>query len=305
MKKLITLLFISVSTICTQAQVSPLVYSMNGNKIVFLDRYYSDYLTAMKADYANKDKYYRDKIATPIMNYFSKSIYSDIVGVNFFSPIGDTSNLQSYIDAIKNNEAKIETIIMAALADCNKNLKDDSITIYVQPSTYHKKMIMQKMGGITAVTGDAKQILLTVDPSIDNWADLICYNVTHEFEHAYWTQMHQHDTDQFTMLAYLMFEGRADSYAHFVYPDKKAPWTSSLPEKDKADLWTKIKPQLNSVDQMFERGVMFGSASYPLWGGYNLGYAIVQSALKNNPQLTPVQWANLKPAEILKMSDYK
>ena len=44
---------------------------------------------------------------------------------------------------------------------------------------------------------------------------------------------------------------------------------------------------------------------FPKWSGYIIGYAIVQSALKNNTQLTPEEWSSLKPEDLFKMSDYK
>ena len=161
------------------------------------------------------------------------------------------------------------------------------------------------MGGITAVTAGSKQILMTIDTSVRTWKEILKYAVAHEFNHSYWTKLNFSKSAHLTLLDYLVFEGRADSYAHLIYPDIQCPWTNALMANDEADLWNKIKPNLQSEDGTMMRGVMFGSADYPMWGGYTLGYHIVQSALKNHPELKPEEWASMAPEKILEMSDYK
>jgi uncharacterized protein YjaZ len=315
MKNLIVLFVILLLTSCSQPAKQnalsekplPAAYvTPAGDKIVFLYDYYVSFLKGVRAGNKNIDSLYRVTIQYPIENnYFSKCEYSDLVKSQFYYSIQDTTGLQNYIYIIIGSKEKMEKIITSALADANKYLKNDSITIYIQPSTNYLKTIIQKMGGITGLTAGSKQILLSVDTGITGWDEMLKYTVAHEFTHTYWTKKNFSNSSHFTLLDYLCFEGRADSYAHLIYPDIKCPWTSALMDNDKTDLWNKIKPELNSGDPTLMRGVMFGSADYPLWGGYTLGYSIVQSALKNHPELTPEQWASLEPEKILEMSDYK
>ena len=98
------------------------------------------------------------------------------------------------------------------------------------------------------------------------------YSVAHEFNHAYWTNENLTDTYKFTLLRYLVFEGKADSFAHLLYPKVKAPWAFALDNKGKTDLWNKIKPDLQSDNHTLLGEVIFGSKNYPGWGGYTLGY---------------------------------
>lgn len=305
MKNILILLFIAAFYNAIAQEPTPIVYLNNGNKIVFLDCYYSDFQHSVNKD-SNLYKIYKDKVKAPIMKYFANSTYADLVKRFFFFVPVDTIDLATHIDNIKTNRVKIEELITAALAKCNTALKDDSMTIYIIPAANSLKYITAKMGGVMAVTAGAKQIVFGINTDIPEWSTMLTYNTGHEYEHAYWTQTHAKDTDN-TMLGYLLFEGRADSYAHYLYPDLQAPWTSTLTQNGKDSLWTTIKPKLNNEDDTFQHNVMFGSydGKYPFWGGYCLGYTITQSALKNHPELTPVQWAKMKPEEILKMSDYK
>jgi uncharacterized protein YjaZ len=291
-------------------KVNPSAISIGGgNKVIFLDDYYTAYIKAIKDGYKNQDSLYKNIVQYPIVNnYFSSSEYSSLVEYHFHS-VTDTTKIQTMIAAIKAKEDKIEKLLLPALMSCNKCLKNDSMTIYIQPfEGGNAESIMKKMNGIMAVTAGSKQIMLTIDPEVDSWSDRIAATLAHEYHHAYWTKTNfKKVTNKWDMLSYLVFEGRADSYAHFIYPMTKVPaWDTTLNDKEKADLWAKIKPQLQSTDMNFQREVMFGGRdSYPIWGGYCLGYAIVQSALKNNPKLTPEEWTNMSPEKILEMSDYK
>jgi uncharacterized protein YjaZ len=277
-----------------------------GNKIVLLTDFYTDYMNAVKTDFKDKDSLYKAKISWPIYNkYFANGEYASLAQMNYYMPIMDTTGLAARVAELNNKKEDLIKLVTASLAACNKYLRNDSITVYIEPTGGNNKKISDKMNGITAVTTSSKQILLSIDPSVSSWTSMLPYTLSHEFNHTYWTVHNLKTTAKFTMLTYLVFEGRADSYAHFVNPTIDCPWANILTDKEKAEQWAKIKPQLQSEDSQFQRQVMFGSNGYPLWTGYCLGYNIVQSALKNNPKLTPEEWTSMEPEKILEMSDYK
>ena len=285
----------------------PVVYSSpSGDKIIFLEDYYRVYLKAIKTNYANRNKTYEEGVEDSIFSkYFQKSEYSTLVGYTLSSPIRDTTGLGIYVDEITRNHSKIEELITSALTTSNKYLKNDSVTVYILPCNTDVEKIIQGMGGVSGLTAGSKQIIITINPGINSWQEMLPYDIAHEFNHTYWTKM-DFKTTQATLLSYLVFEGRADSYAHLLYPDVVAPWTRVLSEKVENELWNKIKSQLKNQDMAYQYNIMFGSKNeYPKWGGYTLGYHIVQSALKNHPELSPAEWTNLTPDKILEMSDYR
>ena len=278
-----------------------------GDKIIFLEDYYRVYFKAMKADYANRNKIYDKDVADTIFNeYFTKSEYSQLVISRLATAIKDTTKLGAYISEIVSNREKMEGLITTALSESRRYLKNDSVTIYIIPSNFDIEMVMDGIGGVMGLTAGSKQIMLTINPEISKWKEMLQDAVAREFEQAYWTKMNFNKSHPFTLLDYLVFEGRADSYAHLIYPDIIRPTDQVLPPKVEVELWNRIKSELKNTDIAYQYEIMFGHKDeYPLWGGYTLGYHIVQSALKNHPELTPVEWANLPSEKILEMSDYK
>ncbi|PCJ91605.1 MAG: hypothetical protein COA50_16350 [Flavobacteriaceae bacterium] len=275
------------------------------NKIIFLNDYYSAYADTVKNDITNRDHLYKEKIQTAIFNsHFLKSEFSDIVNDFLSAPIQNTTELKQAIERVNVNKKKIESKITSALKKSNTYLKNDNLTIYILPANPDNKAIMQSMNGIMGLTAGSKQILLTIEPEIIGWEEMLEYAVAHEYNHMYWTKMNFGKSTKWTLLDYLIFEGRGDSFAHLLYPKVKAPWTSTLNEKDKDDLWNRIKPKLQNEGISFQMEVMFGSRNYPFSGGYTIGYDIVQSALKNT-RLTAENWTNLSSEKLLEMSGYK
>ena len=286
----------------------PTVYvTPAGDKIVFLEDYYGFYLNSLKNDYAKRNQLYERVVKdTIVTNYFTKSDYSELVKGKLSTPLRDTAGLRKYILDIRANTPKIEDIITSALIESRKYLKNDSVTIYVLPCTADVEKVLTGKKGAEGLTAGAKQILITVDPEISEWAEMVSYTVAREFEHAYWTKMNFNKSYQPTLLDYMISEGRADSYAHLLYPNTVATWTKVMDKKVEDELWQRIKSQLKNTNMAYEYDVMDGSKSeYVFWGGFTLGYHIVQSALKNHPELAPAEWTNLPSEKILEMGDYK
>jgi uncharacterized protein YjaZ len=289
--------------------ISPVPYvTPAGDKIIFLDDYYTDYLKGIKAGCKNVDSLYMARVHNPIINnYFTKSEYLEEVKPFFPLPSGnkDTAGFGLYIAAVETNKAKIEELIIHALVKSRTYLKNDSLTVYVKPANAGWKAILQKMGGVNGLTPGSKQIIVIVDPQISSWNEMLEPCIAHEYNHAYWTKMYFAQSNDWSLLSYLVFEGRADSYARLLYPKAVFPWDSALTDKEKTDLWNEIKPELLNSDFKLNTDVMFGGNGYPIWGGYTLGYSIVQSAIKNNPKLSPAELSALSSEKILEMSDYK
>ncbi|MBN8693073.1 MAG: hypothetical protein J0L69_07730 [Bacteroidetes bacterium] len=276
------------------------------HKVVFLDKYYTDFLTTVKSDFQNRDKIYAEKIKDAIIkDHFSNAEYPDFVSENFSHPIADTSGLTIFIADLKAHKNEIEKIISSAFNLCNKHLKNNNVTFYIIPLSSDDKEIINKMGGVTGLTIGSKQIFLTIDFTINSWQEVLEYAVAHEFNHSYHFSISSNALLEFTLLRNLISEGMADSFAHLLYPKVSVPWTSALSNKEKAELWSKIKPDLQSDDPTLLNSVMFGSKDYPIWGGYTLGYDIIQTVSKNRPDFFKTKLTISDDKQILELSDYK
>ena len=291
-------------------QVNPKPYiTQEGDKVIFLGDHYADYLKSIRSDYKHKDSLCYAKINIPIHNkYFSNAEYM-LNRPNSFI-IKDTIGLESTVNSIESNKEIMVSLITDALTECRKYLKNDSITFCIAPSIDDERGLIKKMGGVSAWTLGSKVVCIIIDPMVTGWASMLPNCIAHEYNHAYWCKKYYTKSYAWTLLNTLISEGRADSYAHLLYPTVKCPWDSALTEEGKMALWNRIKPDLQKADGTIYTEVMFGSTqdtieAYPKWGGYTLGYSIVQSALKSNPSLTPVQLSALSADTVLAMSDYK
>ena len=278
----------------------------NADKIIFLTDFYTSFIDKVKMSNRSLDSIYKETIPTPLCDkYFQKSEYGFIVKDFFATPIKNTSELSKSINRITLNQEIIKTKIIGALKKSRQYIGNDSLSIYIIPVNPDNRSVIRTMTGIMGLTAGSKQIILTIEPDILGWENMLEYAVAHEFNHAYWTNVNFGKSAKWTLLDYLVFEGRGDYFAHLLYPNIVAPWTIALTENQKTDLWNKIKPNLQSEDISYQTEVMFGSNNYPVWGGYTIGYDLVLRALTNNKKLNPNNWTNLSSDKILELSKYK
>lgn len=297
---------ITLLTVLLSLQLITTFGQTNTDKIIFLTDFYTTFIDKVKLGNKSVDSIYKESIQTTIFDkHFQKSEYAFIVNDFFAMPIKNTSELTKSINRITLNQEPIRTIINGALKNSRQNIDNDSLTIYIIPVNPDSRDVIKAMNGIMGLTAGSKQIILTIEPDISGWENMLEYAVAHEFNHAYWTNVNFGKSAKWTLLDYLVFEGRGDYFAHLLYPNLIAPWTIALTENQKLDLWNKIKPNLQSEDISYQMEVMFGSRNYPVWGGYSLGYDIVLTALTNNKKLKPDNWTNLGSDKILEQSKYK
>jgi uncharacterized protein YjaZ len=272
----------------------------NYDKIIFLDHYYSNYLSELQNRGTDSLALFKELVEKPI--------YESLSGAEYFELLTSTdlfagaNRLRTVLKQMRLNETYIKRSIQVALNSCNEHVKQNSLNIYIFPVSANGDEILTRMGGITGMTLGRKYILIWIDPTAKNWEETLKSCIAHEFHHAYAMDTTE---NSWPLLERMIFEGRADMFAHIVYPLVVSPWTKKERQKEIAPLWDKIKNRLQDRSYKFGNEVMFGSAEWPEWTGYTLGYSIVESCLKNKPQMTVLEWTKMKPEEILKLSDFK
>ncbi len=274
--------------------------------VVFLEEYYNEYISLSSQTEQDLKTLYLDKVRTPIFQkFFMQSEYASFIYEDLARPSLNIEHLSNTIEGITTNRKEIEKQILTALKNCNTLLQIDELTIYVQPVSSELKMMAETMGGVFGFTAGSKQVLISLDTSVNGWQEMLSYAIAHEYNHAYWTQENFAKLKQWTLLDYLVFEGRGDYFAKLLYPKIKTPWTMALSDQNKNDLWTMLSSQLQNQDFSFHAEVMFGSQKFPAWGGYSLGYEIVQSSLSKDKSIDPKVWANFSSQKILSGSKYQ
>ncbi len=164
--------------------------------------------------------------------------------------------------------------------------------------------VRQQMQGVVGqCVGD--NILLQVAP-VPGWERWLPYHLAHEYHHAVWgyTYFYLQGHTEMTLLAMIISEGAADSFAHAVYPELNAPWATALSAEEERAQWQAMQPLLGGTDPGLYERFMFGDAETPAFTGYAIGYQIVQRYLRARPGLAPSEWVATDPREMLAVGGY-
>jgi len=156
---------------------------------------------------------------------------------------------------------------------------------------------------VTAITVGSGRIIVSINPTSINWEEQLAYVLAHEYHHSVWTSRN-FKTKDFTPLEYLIFEGRADSFAKKLFPDVNNPWTQMIGKSDEKRVWNIIKPELYERDTEMNDLMMIGNEEIPYCSGYTIGFNIVEQFKKYYPEINDSILIDIEPDKILKMSLY-
>jgi hypothetical protein len=221
-----------------------------------------------------------------------------MIGMAFGNPAGwDLKQVKREIGLLDGTKKTILEAVTAGLKHSQLILSPNGLSrvcvLYFSPDN----PVRTRMNGVMGFTPGKDLIDLYVSPGKDlnSW---IVYNAAHEYHHAAWMYLSpERDPYGFTLLEYLIFEGRADSFANKV-TKITAPWTHAIAPTLQCQLLTLLKPSLGMQGAILPK-VMFGDGDkYPTWTGYTIGYEIVQSFLRVHPAVPALDWTKMGPSRL-------
>lgn len=194
------------------------------------------------------------------------------------------------------DRTRFEALAIAAWRKANAVLPQAPLNLCVELVDAHSRFVDKAMRGVAGLTAGSGKIMLKVSVDAD-WARMLPFALAHELHHSYWAS---HDFDPakpFTLADYLVFEGRADYFAHSLYPDTLAPWDKALTDDQFATLWPRLHDDMGSTDFAMMRAVMFGDPRHdiPQWAGYSIGYRLVSQRMQRKPNMD-IQTMTASPA---------
>ncbi|HHX65506.1 MAG TPA: DUF2268 domain-containing protein [Chloroflexi bacterium] len=178
--------------------------------------------------------------------------------------------------------------------------------VCIYPLDPAARQVRESMGGVVGecVGGN---ILLRLYPDND-LARWLPYHLAHEYHHTLWGYhyfyLQGHDAPD--LLALIVSEGAADSFAHMLYPDVDVPWVRALAPDQEAAQWAALRHHLAEPGGPLYERFMFGDAKAgtPPFTGYTIGYHIVQRYLRARPEQRPDEWLAVDPWEMLAVGGY-
>lgn len=217
-------------------------------------------------------------------------------------PAADLDGLEAEVVALR--QADLSRVIGQAFDRASAALPGPDTTICVVAAYPGATAVTTDMHGVSAVTTGAGKIWLTVHPGGD-WLDWLAFSVAHEHHHSAWTQRYFHGRGRRAdLLDYLVFEGRAEWFAHTLYPAMRAPWAHALDDDALRTVWRRIEPRLGATDPDLKHTVMFGGPDVPHWAGYSIGYAIVERYCARHPKASIADWTALDPDRLFADSGF-
>ena len=156
---------------------------------------------------------------------------------------------------------------------------------------------------INAVTVGSGKIIVQIDPTFQQWREMLPRVIAHEYHHSVWIARHWKNAD-FSVLEYLVFEGRADAFANTLYRNIRSPWTAMINEEQERSVWKRIRPELFARGREKVSAVLISDPGIPAGSLYTIGFNIVRSFKQVNPHYTDKEIIDLEAEDIFKLSKY-
>ncbi|ASV70203.1 DUF2268 domain-containing putative Zn-dependent protease [Cytobacillus kochii] len=226
-----------------------------------------------------------------------KPIWDDCFNDGEYLPLlnnymeSENHNIEKLLD-LKNeyDNSNLDDIVKRALEESSNLLVGTSTNVCILPSDSYNNPSK-------AVTVGKGKIVLFYNEILFESDEEISSTIAHEYFHSVNTES---DTN-FTLLDYILFEGKAEYFKKLVYPQSEA--VPIDPSKEE-HYWDLVNDILYSENYTTQQKIMFGGGDYPPLYGYGLGYRIMDEFIKKNPDIGINEWKTMKAEDILNMSDY-
>ena len=262
------------------------------DNVVFVDQEIQEYIKqASTVTSDDLGKLYRDIVLRP--THISFGVINQREG--YLQTINNLDGLKNHLELL--TDADVVDIVDAALKKSNTYIRGADSTAYIFPADPYDNLTISMKGVKGLAIPGAQLFIVEINPTVESWEQTLVYTVAHEYHHVILGQRHANAMfdETSTLLQRLISEGRADSFAHIVYPEVEVPWTTQNFSQAAVDL---VKRNLHSTDLQFQNQIMFNNS------GYAIGFTIVQEFIKNNPNVTVDDWTDMPATEILEKSGY-
>lgn len=279
-------------------------FEINGQKfeILLTHEIFNNYLKEYK-NYDDFSKASKKLIFSPIENEILENAEASFMINNIKVPYELSENLKSQVNALDSGE--FIDIVKTSLKSIVKLLPGPDTKIIVMPTSPLMQESLKRFQlpcyGVTIGTG---KILLAINPTLPNWKEFLSYAIAHEYHHSTWISRNWINSD-FSLIDYLVFEGRADAFAASIYDGFQIPATRFITQNKETYVWNLIKPELDlkGSDRIIK--YMFGNNEIPYGSGYTIGYGIVKIFKEKYPEYSDLQIIDMESKKILELSGYK
>ncbi|WP_179295381.1 DUF2268 domain-containing protein [Bacillus sp. FJAT-45350] len=175
--------------------------------------------------------------------------------------------------------------------------------IFLYPLEERNELIMKELGGKMGL-GFPDKIFLFVTGRLEE-SELKAL-VTHEYHHVCRLQSLDMPHDKVTLLDSLIIEGLAEVAVQERMGYRcVANWAKRYSEEEAKQIWYRFfinNKEIKGKEQHLP--FLYGTDIIPPWGGYSVGFHIVNTAIKNDKELVTNELLQLSAKEILSISSF-
>ncbi len=179
----------------------------------------------------------------------------------------------------------------------------DTKILFIPSNPAYRKTYREFGVGFHAFTPGTGRIIVSFDPTFENWQQFLPYALAHEYHHSVWTSRN-FETADFTPLEYIILEGKADSFATEIFSNTPHPFLNMLEGEKEKHIWNLIKSDMYQRDAELNDKIFYGTEDIPYGSVYAIGFNIIQSLKENDPGILDAELMDMSPVEVLYLSQY-
>lgn len=269
---------------------------------------FDEYVALAKEQPDELDDAYAQTIFQPFrQNAFGEKSVLEYINLWIFTPPQGIIPLQSALDALSDKEAEFQSAIEESLKKSAELLPGGDKTIHVFPA--NPAFLHGRSPELTAsgVALDEEVMILFVHSSLT--AEELKHTVSHEYFHLIDMEKgaFKSSTAESTLLEATMMEGKAVAFSLLNYPGINLSWISNEDGKVTEQARNLFMEQKDSVEMGVWEDFLNGNPvkGIPASANYIIGHEIMQSFLKNHPEIDVSEWLGMSAEEILAGSDFR
>lgn len=284
-------------------QETPITFSQEEQnfEIIYMYDEMQEYIdTVREKTGKSNETVFIEKVFEP----FKKKSHMEDLSIRYvFDPSSEVDKLGESIKELEKNKDMTNRIIKEALLKSAKELPGEDKKYIIMPANPEDTFTVEQMGGVSGFVLSEDVIVLQLSPSMQE--DMLKYTVAHEYHHLMAEESNRGMIR--TILGGVVLEGKADAFAHTIYPKIQAPWQKPMTPEEKERVIAEITELRYSDDMKYYEKLRKGNSSkgIPQWANYKIGYEIVQSYRKNHPEVSIGRWTSMHEAEIIAGSDFE
>lgn len=296
----VTLLLASCSPAAEKPKTYDVSFTHEKQEILIVPLYkaYDDYIQAVSKHPEDNEALFKKYV----LDAKNKIIKKEQLQANFDSsllehPSENIKDLKQMNTYLKKHHQRIMKQIKSSLLTSMKQLpRDVKLVVFVSPTTPSNHDDAQRYGGVSGVAQGNNSMSLFF---LKDFSEESLLNTTaHEYHHT----VALDEPNRATMLDYIILEGKAEFFAHKLYPIESSEAIAPLLDHTLEHVISELNAERLTTDDLF-----FGSyeKQIPAFVKYRLGYMIVSDFVKQNPEVSLKEWSRMSSVQILEKSSYK